>query len=144
MRTVSRRTFALVLTGAVSLFSPTCYADEKEDAIAAAKTVMAAVAENKFDLIWDTLASDRYKNEMGNTRAMFVDGLKIVREKIGRLTSSTVTYVGYNAPDPRAAFKGKSYSVMFENVYTTGTRSEGVLVMEENGQFKMSGLSLGT
>ena len=144
MRTVNRRIFALILAGAVSLFSAAPHADERDDAIAAAKAVIAALAENKFDLIWDKLASDRYKNEMGFTRELFVAGLPVTRRQIGRLTSSTVLYVRYDPPNPNWAFKGKAYVVIFENVYTTGTRQEGVLIIEENGQFKMSGLSLGT
>ena len=101
---------------------------------------MAALAEKKFPLIWDTLASDRYKNDLGFTRELFIAGLEIARRQIGRLTSSTVLHVRYDAPQPAAGFKGKSYAVVFENIYTTGTRYEGVLVIEENGQFKMVGL----
>jgi hypothetical protein len=141
MRAVNRRTFTFILAGAVSLFSTASHADEKEDATAAAKAVMAALAEKKFPLIWDTLASDRYKNDMGFTRPLFITALEMARRPIGRLTSSTVLHVRYNAPQPNVAYKGKSYAIIFENVYTTGTRQEGVLVIEENGQFKMVGLS---
>ena len=141
MRAVNRRIFTLILTGVVSLFSTASHSDEREDAIAAAKVVMAAFAEKKFDLIWDTLASDWYKYTMGNTRELFIFGLTSARRQIGRLTSSTVLHVRYDAPQPTWALKGKSYAVVFENVYTTGTRYEGVLLYEENGQFKMAGLS---
>jgi hypothetical protein len=102
------------------------------------------LAEKKFPLIWDTLASDRYKNDMGFTRQLFIAGLEIARRQIGRLTSSNVLHVRYDAPNPTWAFKGKSYVVLFENVYTTGTRQEGIVIIEENGQFKMAGLGMGS
>src|SRR5947209_5292822 len=118
MRAVNRRIF--IFAGVVSLCSTASHADEREDATAAAKAFFVALAEKKFALIWDTLASDRYKNEMGNTREGLIAGFAIMRRQIGRLTSSTVLYVRYDAPDPKAAFKGKSYTFAIENVYTTG------------------------
>lgn len=142
MRAVDRRTFSFILAGAASLFSTASRADEREDAIAVAKAVIAALGEKKFALIWDTLASERYKNDMGFTRPLFVGGLD--RPSLGRLTRSTVVYVRFEPPNPNWAFKGKTWAVMFENVYTGGTRQEGVVILEENGQFKMAGLSLGT
>lgn len=141
MRAVNRRTLTLMFAGAVSLFSTASHADEREDAIAAAKAVVTALAEKRFALIWDTLASNRYKNDLGFTRELFIIGLTTARREIGRLTSSKLLHVRYNAPQPNAGYKGKSYSVVFENVYTTGTRLEGALIIEENGQFKMAGLS---
>jgi|tagenome__1003787_1003787.scaffolds.fasta_scaffold19492618_2 hypothetical protein len=143
MRAVSRRTFTLIVAGFVSLCSTASHADEREDATAAAKAFFAALAEKKFDLIWDTLASGRYKNDMANTKEGFIAHLTILRRQIGRLTSSTVLNFRYDAPDPRAAFKGKSYIFAIENVYTTGTRVEYVVIVEENGQFKMQGMALG-
>jgi hypothetical protein len=141
MRAVNRRTFTLIFAGVVSLFSTASHSDEREDATAAAKTVIAALAEKKFPLIWDTLACDWYKNDIGLTRELFPVGLTSARRQIGQLTSSTVLHVRYTAPQPTAGFKGKSYAVIFQNVYTTGTRYEGVVIIEENGQFKMAGLS---
>jgi hypothetical protein len=140
MRAVNRRTFILILAGVVSLFSTASRADERDDAIAAAKVVIAALAENKIDLIWDTLASDWYKYKIGHTREMFIFAFTSARRQIGRLTSSTVAYVRYDAPQPAAGYKGKTYTVTFENVYTTGTRYESVHLHEENGQFKMAGM----
>ena len=138
MRAINRRTL-LVFAGVVSLFSTAAHADEREDAIAAAKAVVTALAEKKFALIWDTLTSDRYK--MGATREMFILALTSARREIGRLTSSKLVHVRDNAPQLPDGYKGKSYAVVFENVYTTGTRLEGALIIEENGQFKMNGLS---
>ena len=109
MRAVNRRIFTLIFTGVVSLFSTASHADEREDATAAAKIVIAAFAEKKFNLIWDTLASDWYKNNMGLTRELFIVTLTSARRQIGRLTSSTVLYVRYDPPQPTWAFKGKSY-----------------------------------
>ena len=143
MRAVNRRTFALALAGVVSVFSTASHADEKEDATVAAKAFFAALAEKKYDLIWDTLASDRYKNDMGNTRELFTVGLASLRQGIGRLTSSTVLHVRYDPPNPTWAFKGKGYVFAFENVYTTGTRVEYVVIVEENGRFKMQGMGMG-
>ncbi len=142
MRAVNRRIFTLIFVGVVSLFSTASHADEREDATAAANAFFAALAEKKFALIWDTLASDRYKNDMANTREGFTAGLTSMRRQIGRLTSSTVLYVRYDAPQPAWAFKGKSYIFAFENVYTTG-RVEYVVIVEENGQFKMQGMGMG-
>jgi hypothetical protein len=131
-----------MFASAVSLISTAARADEREDAIAAAKAVVTALAEKKFALIWDTLTSDRYKKDTAITKEAFIFALTTARREIGRLTSSNLLNVRYNAPDPNAAvLKGKSYAVVFENVYTTGTRLEGALVIEENGQFKMYGLS---
>jgi hypothetical protein len=132
-----------MFAGVVSLFSTAAHADEREDAIAAAKAVVTALAEKKFALIWDTLTSDQYKKDVGLTRELFIVALTNPRREIGRLTSSKLVHVRYNAPQPDAGYgyKGKSYSVIFENVYTTGTRLEGALIIEENGQFKMNGLS---
>jgi hypothetical protein len=141
MRAVNRRIF--IFAGVVSLCSTASDADEREDATAAAKAFFVALAEKKFALIWDTLASDRYKNEMANTRDGFIAILTSLRRQIGRLRSSTVLYVRYDAPDPAAAFKGKSYRFAIENVYTTGTRVEYVVIVEENGQFKMQGMGIG-
>jgi hypothetical protein len=143
MRAVNRRIFTLIFAGVVSLFSTAFHADEREDAATAAKAFFAALAEKKFDLIWDSLASDRYKNDMANTREGFVAILTSIRRQIGRLTSSTVLYVRYDAPQPLGAFKGKSYIFAIENVYTTGTRVEYVVIVEENGQFKMQGMGIG-
>ena len=109
MRAVNRRIFTLIFAGVISLFSAASHADEREDATAAAKAFFAALAEKKFDLIWDTLASDRYKNEMANTREGLIAILTSVRRQIGQLTSSTVLYVRYDPPQPTWAFKGKSY-----------------------------------
>ena len=138
MRAVNRRIFTLILTGVVSLFSAASHSDEREDATAAAKAVMAAFAEKKFDLIWDTLASDRYK--LGGTKELFIVAFTHDRRQIGRLTSSTVLDVLYTAPQPNAGFERKTYTVTFQNVYTTGTLIEYVVLFEENGQFKMAGL----
>ncbi len=143
MRAVNRRTFTLILAGMVSVISTASHADEKEDATAAATAFFAALAEKKYDLIWDTQASDRYKNDMGNTRELFAVGLVSLRRDIGTLTSSTVLYVRYDPPHPTWAFKGKGYIFAFENVYTTGTRVEYVVIVEENGRFKMQGMGLG-
>ena len=144
MRAVNRRMFTLIFAGVVSLFSTASHADEREDATAAATAFFTALAEKKFDLMWDTLASDRYKNDMANTRELFIAGLASVRRQIGRLTSSTVLYVGCYPPQPNWAFKGKTCGVTFENVYTTGARQEGVHMIEENGLFKIGALMLGT
>jgi hypothetical protein len=141
MRAVNRRICTLAFVGVVSLLSTASQADEKEDAIAAAKTVIAALAEKKFPLMWDTLASDWYKKDLGYTRDGFITVLTMSRRDIGRLTSSTVLNVRFNAPQPNVGFKGKSYAVVFENTYTTGKRLEGALVVQENGRFKMGGLS---
>jgi len=84
-----------MFAGVVSLFSTASHADEREDAIAAAKAVVTALAEKKFALIWDT-ASDRYK--MWVTRDMFIAALTNARREIGRLTSSTLMLVRHNAP----------------------------------------------
>jgi hypothetical protein len=141
MRAVNRRIFILVFVGVVSLLSTASRADEKEDATAAAKTVIAALAEKKFPLMWDTLASDWYKKDLGYTRDGFIAALTMSRRDIGRLTSSNVLNVRYNAPQPNAGFKGKSYAVVFDNIYSTGKRLEGVLVVQENGRFRIGGLS---
>src|ERR1700760_859474 len=109
MRAVNRRIFAVIFAGVVLLLPAASHADEREDAIAAAKVVIAALAEKKFSLIWDTLASDRYKNDLGNTRELFIAGLTQTRRQIGRLTSSTVPYVRYDPPELKRAFQGKSY-----------------------------------
>jgi hypothetical protein len=139
MQAVNRRIFTLILTGVVSLFSTASHSDEKEDATAAAKAVMAAFAEKKFDLIWDTLASDRYK--LSGTKELFIAAFTHERRQIGRLTSSTVLDVISIAPQPNAGFQGKTYTVTFQNVYTTGTLIEYVVLFEENGQLKMAGFS---
>ena len=139
MRAVNRRIFTLIFIGVVSLFSTASHSTEQDDATAAAKAIIAAFAEKKFGLIWDTLASDRYK--LNGTRELFIAAFTHERRRIGRLTSSTVLDVIYRAPQPDAGINGKYYSVAFQNVYTTGTLIEYVVLFEENGQFKMAGLS---
>ena len=59
MRAVNRRIFAVIFAGVVLLLPAASHADEREDATAAAKAFFAGLAEKKFALIWDTLASDR-------------------------------------------------------------------------------------
>jgi hypothetical protein len=143
MRAVNRRIVALIFIGAVSLCSTASWADDREDATAVAKAFFVALSEKKFAQIWDTQASDRYKNEMANTREGFIAILTSLRQKIGRLTSSTVVYVKCDPPQPNWAFKGKTCGVIFENVYTTGARQEGVHLLDENGSFKIGSLMLG-
>jgi hypothetical protein len=99
----------------------------------------AAFAEKKFDLIWDTLASDRFK--LSGTKELFIVAFTHQRRQIGQLTSSTVLDVISIAPQPNDRVQGKTYTVAFQNVYTTGTLTEYVVLFEENGQFKMAGFS---
>jgi hypothetical protein len=139
MRAVKRRIFALILAAVVSLCSTAAHAAEREDAIAAAKAVIAALAEKNFGLIWDTLASETFRKS--GSREMFVLGYPQLRQKIGRLTSSNVLHVVYTPPRPRPdlGMTGKGYAVAFQNVYTTGALDEQIYLIEENGQFKMLG-----
>ena len=128
MRAVNRRIF--IFAGVVSLCSTASHADEREDATAAAKAFVAALAEKKLDLIWDTLASDRYKNEMANTREGLIAILTSVRRQIGQLASSTVLYVRYDPPQPTWAFKEKViYSPL--KMFIPRGRVEYVVIVEE-------------
>jgi hypothetical protein len=144
MRAVNRRIFALILAAVVSLCSTASHAAEKEDAIAVAKAVIAALAENDFGLIWDKLASETFRKS--GSRETFVHGFPQLRRKVGRLTSSNVLHVIYTPPRPRPdlAMTGKGYAVAFQNIYTTGTLEEQIYLIEENGQFKMLGWGLAT
>jgi hypothetical protein len=140
MRAVNRQISVLVLAAVVSLFSTASYAAERDDAIAAAKAVIAALAEKNFGLIWDTLASETFRKK--SSRETFVLGFSDLRRKIGRLTSSNMVHVIYTPPRPELGIEGKSYSVVFHNVYTTGALDEQIALIEENGEFKMFGWGL--
>ena len=147
MRAVNRRIFPLILVGVVSLVSTASHAAEREDAIAAGKAVMAALAEKNFALIWDTLASDTFKK--AGSRESFVTGFPELRRKIGRLRSSNIAHVLYSPPRADPKMK-ETYSVVFENVYatgllgffSTGTLTEQIVLIEEYGLFKMLGWAL--
>jgi hypothetical protein len=148
MRAVNRRIFPLILVGVMSLVSTASHAAEREDAIAAAKAVMTALSEKTFALIWDTLASDTFKKAA--SRESFVTGFPELRRKIGRLRGSNIVHVLYSPPRADPKMMKETYSVVFENVYATGllnvfstdTLTEQIVLIEENGQFKMLGWSL--
>jgi hypothetical protein len=143
----ARRIFFLILFGVVSLVSTASHATEREDAVTAAKAVMAALAEKNFALIWDKLSSDTFKKAA--SRDTFVSGFPELRQKIGPLRSSNIVHVLYSPPRADPKLK-ETYSVVFENVYATGllnmsstdTLTEQIVLIEENGQFKMLGWAL--
>jgi hypothetical protein len=114
-------------------------ADEREDAMAAAKAIMASLAEKNYQRLWDEQTSNWLKERMGNNRESFLANTTMTRFPVGKLKSSKVIDVGFTTTDPGSGFKGKIYTVNFSNSYETGNSYERIVVIEEGGRFLMSG-----
>jgi hypothetical protein len=130
-------TFLSVGFLAVAWTGPT-KADERGDAISAARNIMSAMAQKNYSRLWD-LTSDWFKARIGNNEPSFIANWTIQRQTIGALRSSTVLDVSYFTNDPSTNYTGKIYWVTFQNSYETGNAYEKIGVIEENGAFKLSG-----
>jgi hypothetical protein len=132
------RRMTMVLALLVSASMP-AMADEREDATAAAKTVMASLAEKNYQRLWDDQTSNWFKERIGNNKDSFLANVTMSRFQVGKLKSSKVIDVGFTTTDPGSGFKGKIYTVNFSNAYETGNFYERIVVIEESGRFLMSG-----
>jgi hypothetical protein len=115
-------------------------ADEKDDATGAARTIMNVIAQKNFGKLWDQLTSDVYRKYTGNSREAFVANFTISRVSIGNLKSSKILDIQISPSDQIALYNGKIYSITFQNSYDTGNTYEKIVVIEENGAFKLGGL----
>jgi hypothetical protein len=126
--------FGLAIASPVRL----AFSAERDDAEAAARRIMKLLGDKNFETLWEQ-TSDWYKSKIGNNKVSFVANFSISRYPIGRLKSSTIIDVQPFSSDPSTGFTGKGYAVTFQNSYETGNSYERIVVIEENGKFKMAG-----
>jgi hypothetical protein len=110
-------------------------AAEQDDAINAARAIMASIGQRDFDKLWDETA-DWYKQKTGLQKPSFMANWAFSRQAFGTLKSSSVIDSASTEHDP-SGIQGKFYSVTFQNTYDFGDAYERVVLMQENGKFKL-------
>lgn len=136
MKTAFSALFAAILS---AVTPAPLSADERDDAIDAAVLVMDHLGNKKFGDLWDNLTSDWFKSSTGANKQSFIANMTIARQPIGSLMQSDILDVKYMTSIPGANYTGKIYIVTFSNSYSTGKSFEQIVVVDENGVFKMSG-----
>jgi hypothetical protein len=114
-------------------------ADERQDAIAAAKAIMASLTEKSYQHLWDEQTSNWFKQRIN--KDSFLANVTMGRFQVGKVKTSKVIDVTFTTTDPGSGFRGKIYTVNFSNSYETGDFYERIVVIEEGGRFLMSGFN---
>jgi Protein of unknown function (DUF4019) len=112
-------------------------ADDAEQAMQASQQIIALIAENKLNTLWDTRVSKWFKDRMGKN--VFIANLSQGRASVGgaRLSSQVVD-VTYSSQDPQM---GGVYTCRFLTKYPLGSFYESVVVIKEpDGQFRLAGV----
>lgn len=113
---------------------------DRERATAAATDAMTLLARNDFGALWDTRTSNWFKQRVNNNREFFVANLTMARAQAGSLKSTKVTGSTFLTNEPSIGYIGKIYIVMFANSYEIGNFYEQIVLIEENGEFLVSGI----
>ena len=114
-------------------------AGEQEEAANVANAVMTALGEKRYEVIWDDMTSDVFKQK--TSRDAFLSGLSSGREELGDLTGSQLIDVQSAEDDPQSGYKGTIYSFTYLNSYSVGQFHERIIVLkDDSGAFGMGGL----
>ncbi len=114
-------------------------AGEQDEAAKAANAVMTALGEKRYEVIWDDMTSDVFKQK--TNRDAFLAGLSSGREELGDLTGSELIDVQSALDDPESGYKGMIFSFTFLNAYSAGQFHERIIMLKDgDGAFRMGGL----
>jgi len=109
---------------------------EQDDAIKAARVIMASIGDRNFDKLWDETA-DYYKDRSGMKKPSFLANWTITRQQYGLLNDSTVLDTTMTTTDP-AIPNRKVFTVTFVNTYAWGKAYERIVLVEENGKYRLT------
>jgi len=136
MRQLLAFVFAMLLGFAPSY----ALADERDDAVAAARGIMDALAKGQFKDIWQTKTSKFFKEKVPSEET-FLMNLSMGRNPLGAIKSSQLIDVAFSTTDPGSGYTGRIYAVTFKNSYPAGSFYERIVVIRESdGLFRMSGV----
>jgi len=111
-------------------------ADDNAEVVAAAKTDMGLIAKKDFEALWEQ-TSNFYKNWARIDEDTFVARWTLSRQAVGDLIGSKVIDVLVN-PSNVQGYSGNIYTVTFMNTYPAGDAYEFLVLIKENGSFKLS------
>ncbi|MDX0070892.1 hypothetical protein [Sinorhizobium meliloti] len=135
------RNFLATFVAIISLaFPQVAGATDRELAVASAQNIMQALGDKNFSHLWDSLTSDWFKQQVGGKQG-FVANMSIQRQVIGSLIETTVLEVAHFNRDPISGLSADIYQVTFHNRYSNFNAYEFIVVIEENGEYKMSGFN---
>ncbi|OJU31235.1 MAG: hypothetical protein BGN89_20380 [Alphaproteobacteria bacterium 64-6] len=132
-----RRCITILL--ALLLLSPIpAMANEQDDAINAARTIMRLFGEQRYREVWDRHASEFIRQR--GTRDSFLAHLTMGRAQLGAVSGTRVIDVKFSSHDPSSGFKGRIYSVTFDSTYAVGQIYDQIVVVKDpDGRFRLSG-----
>jgi hypothetical protein len=129
---------ALLFSSGLVLAQDTASSDEIA-AQNAAKEILQLFSDQKFNLIWDTKASEWIHKTQ--TKDLFLATFSIGRPKLGQLISMTPISRNHFNRDPNVNWSGDGYLITFRTKYTAGEFFEQVgLMKDSDGQYRLTGI----
>ena len=114
-------------------------ADDQDQVVATAKTVLGLIKDGKFNTVWNTHISAFFKKNLNQD--VFVGNLSQGRVNAGLMQSSRLVDVTYSAKDILSGYVGNIYTVRFLNKYEHQTSFDYViLIREADGQWRVSAM----
>ncbi len=135
-----KRWLAVLLSLLLLLPTPSL-ADERDDAIEAARIIMRLFGEHRYRDVWQNYTSDFIRQR--GTRDSFLAHMSMSRTQLGALSQSRVVDVQFFTQDAASGFVGRIYAVMFANTYSIGPAYDRIVVVKEaDGRFRLSGFHI--
>jgi len=117
-------------------------ADDRQDAISAAKVIMKLLAKKDYGTLYDNQTSAWMKQQSPG-KSSAITNMTFARANFSNLTSSDVYDVAYYDINPNWPLHAPIWSVTFLNVYPSLKVLERISVTkEDDGQFRMMGLDV--
>jgi hypothetical protein len=100
------RALVSFLVSLLLFVSTSLHAAEQDDAEKAAKEILASLANQSFQMLWDTQTSKLFKDKI--TKDSFLANMSLGRAQLGKLSESKLIDSAFSESDPPTGFKGPS------------------------------------
>lgn len=112
---------------------------DPEAATKAAESILRNLAAGQVKQVWNSQTSNFFKKLTDENS--FILGMS-QRSGLGNLNTVSATSARHFTKDPQSGYEGDMYVVDFKNTYAAGTFLERVVVLNENGVYRMSGIHI--
>lgn len=118
---------------------PVLAADDLDDARSVAISILKLIETKKGSTVWSERVSSWFKENM--TRDAFLANTAFMQSQLGGISvDRKIVQQNLSDGDPRVNYKGDVFSFTFATTYPTGKVYENIVLIREEGTYKMSGL----
>lgn len=129
----------LLVSLATMFISTTAPAADIDDARSVAVSILNTLEKKKSAAVWEQQVSSWFKDKM--TRDAFLANMTFIQAQLGGVSSArNLVQQNFSDGDPKAGYKGEVFSFTFTTTYPTSKVYENVILIREEGKYKLSGI----